>query len=221
MHHWSIFEDKNGLVNVRIRFTKCDEDNTNEASFRRISDKQVKRNRQRAIRHQNNRAEARITKSQASEQNLDISTELPRGLEDTFISETVPLDSPVIVEPTPEDYMNTSLVSCDQSHEDIECTSEPLRTDETDTVSDCESANTSIVSKVPQLKAKKYLVSKDQFKRCDRCSTSVTVAKNVHRIKMYYCNRCREYACENCYFGLKMNRRIEKHDRHRDRVKEV
>ena len=98
LSNWSIFEDKNGIINVRLRFTKCDETNTVEpASFCRKSDTQMKRDRDRAGRYRNAHA-GRITRSQASEQNVDDSLELPRCSEEHFISELAPLDSPVRVQ---------------------------------------------------------------------------------------------------------------------------
>ena len=57
--------------------------------------------------------------------------------------------------------------------------------------------------------------------RCHRCSTSTIVAKNVDFIKMYRCHECKQYICEKCHLGAKGHRRYLKHDKHRDKVKEI
>ena len=91
---WNIYNDKNNCVNVRLRFTKLDEENNIEnVSFRRKSDNQVRRDRQRAAHHQT----TQIARSKTEDKNSDVSLELPRFTEETFVSETGLIGSPVSV----------------------------------------------------------------------------------------------------------------------------
>ena len=104
LSNWSIFDDKNGCVNVRLRFTKCDESNkTEHVSFRRKSQNQLNRDRERerAIHHQNTES-TRILKSHKSDTNEDLSTELPRSSEENVVSDVANVYSPASVQLDPE-----------------------------------------------------------------------------------------------------------------------
>ena len=243
LSNWSIFEDKNGQVNVRLRFSKHEESSEVEhtVSYRRKSDAQVKRDRDRAIHHRNRpTCDGRITRSRASEHSKDdIVSELPRCSEEFSASESTPLalDSPVSVEMDNYDP-NMSQVIHDQSCEDKLSTGAGGTSE-----SDCEDTDTDSnniqepvevipdtvcrPTAIPNIRNdRKFMkktysarVGKLKFKgmeyRCHRCTTSITVAKHVDLIRMYHCDQCKLYICEKCS-GL-----TQKHTKHRDRLKEV
>ena len=102
LSNWSIFEDKNGLVNVRLRFTKSEGNVATEpASFRRKSDKQLTRDQDRAARHQNQRARI-VTRSRTVDHVEEDTPEISRCPEDYVFSEPAPMISPVNVQLNPE-----------------------------------------------------------------------------------------------------------------------
>ena len=95
LRNWSIFEEKNGAIVVRLRFddsvTNSENESTNgtHVSFKRKSERQMRRDRNRAARHKDTYVGNR------SVQDDDASPELPRHAEQN-ISDTTPLDfSPV------------------------------------------------------------------------------------------------------------------------------
>ena len=109
LHNWSIFEDKSEFINVRIRFTKCDDTNTvnTNVSYRRVSESQARRNQDRAACHR-----AAGSRMQTRSQVVHPSPELQRGSEeeDIYNSELTPMPpvTPESVQGLPE----TDTVVC-------------------------------------------------------------------------------------------------------------
>ena len=65
------------------------------------------------------------------------------------------------------------------------------------------------------------LSQRDIDSRCHRCMISDVVARHVNFIKMYYCSRCKMKICEHCYIGSGSKRRTDRHDKHKDKVREL
>ena len=140
LHNWSIFEDNSDYINVRIRFTKHEDINTvQNASYRRISEAQARRNRERAARHRDTAAR-RPTRIQ----NLHLTPEIPRYADGNVgNSETTPVALPVspeLVLETPEIDTHLLEVSSPVIHAEPQTCGEKPETDHLDTSnvrSDC------------------------------------------------------------------------------------
>ena len=94
LRNWSIFEEKNGAIVVKLRFensvTNSENNSRNHVSFKRKSESQMQRDRNRAARRRNTYMASATSVQDGS------STELPRHSERNSISDTTPLDfSPV------------------------------------------------------------------------------------------------------------------------------
>ena len=76
LKNWTIYEDNSEFINVRIRFTKCeDSESVDNMSYRRVSEAQTRRNRERAARHRDAAETRRNTRSQTAH----LTPEIPRG----------------------------------------------------------------------------------------------------------------------------------------------
>ena len=97
LHNWSIFEDNSDFINVRIRFTKHEDtaEPAQNISYRRVSEAQSKRSRERAARH-------RDAASRRTNPTAETTVENARSDGHLDLSETGPLVlfmSPESVEP--------------------------------------------------------------------------------------------------------------------------
>ena len=89
---WQIFEDKRNFVHLRLRFTKQDinvSSDDQNASFRRKSAKQVKRDRERVSRHKDSRTSSPIRERPPTRASMNAPIEEPRNAESTALSESV------------------------------------------------------------------------------------------------------------------------------------
>ena len=233
---------------LKIRFGDSEngenvDPNTN-VHFKRKSDTQISRDNRRAELHnQRNHVNTRSkTKASATnvanlEENVDSTIETfrnsglvnqsPLSLTPGACSMDYDYSSPLVTVESPPVISREITVT---NHNNMSVPASPVHSENTvsenesccDTVHDdfvlpsVESCKSSDKKRVVR---RKY-INKHKDVRCHRCSTSDVVAKHVEFIKMYRCGKCRLYICEKCYFGLD-RRRFEKHDGHRDRIKEL
>ena len=82
-------------MNVRLRFTKLDStvDTNDQISYRRKSDTQMKRDRERAMCHRSTLAGVDATSQASADAKVDV--ELPRVSEEYSLSATAPVFTPV------------------------------------------------------------------------------------------------------------------------------
>ena len=112
---WQIFEDKRNIVHLRLRFTKQDTNVSSDdqnTSFRRKSDNQVKRDRERARRHKDSRTSSPIRDRPPTRASKNTFIEKPRDSESTALSEPVPS---VEVSPVRGSQFTLSTESLDHS----------------------------------------------------------------------------------------------------------
>ena len=248
LSNWSIFDDKNGCINVRLRFTKCDETNKAEhVSFRRKSQNQLNRDRERAIHHQNTES-TRILRSHKSDTNEDISAELPRSSEENVVSDVAHVYSPASVQLDPEADMYvpcSSPVNHEQSA-DFSSTPEHLASENSaayqtsdeesvDTTDDLEQFNqkSDVSATCDTVKVSDSIKSRKSSKK----SYAVHVRNTKSQYKEARCHRCytsdtvakhveliKMFYCNKCkvYICEKCyKKRSEMHAKHREKLKEI
>ena len=107
LNSWSIYENKDGFVVINIRFNQNTEHVTPDQSisYRRISAKQMNRNKQRTQSHQNHNVDSPTTQTK-KRKILDMSPEQNR-MEACTVSYNTNIDTPEIVpsRPVEPDYM--------------------------------------------------------------------------------------------------------------------
>ena len=219
MQNWSVYEEISGSTVVKLRFTKSinsDSELAHHQSFRRKSEAQSQRDRNRAARH---RAASTgvTTRGQASAGTRTVVNEPPepsRDPETIFHSEAGPLEaSPVQLNPEAPMF-DPVIRSCDS--EDCESLDLDQITDRgnvsAEALSELSDVNVSMptvenenILEMPSLSNKSrtvkhkstYTVFRDIL--CEKCYTSIRIAVNVDKIKMLRCKKCKVNICENCY----------------------
>ena len=249
LSNWSIYDDKNGCVNVRLRFTKCDDIKTEHVSFRRKSQNQLNRDRERAIHHKTdkNTQSTRILRSHMSDVNEDEPLELPRSSEENCASDMAHVYSPVSVQMDPEAEIYvpcSSPVNHDESA-DFPSTPEHLAPENSaayhtsdvesiDTTDDLEQFNQE--SDVSASDTVKVSESNKPRKYCKK-EYVVHMKKIKSQFKEVRCHRCytsdtvakhveliKMFYCSTCrvYICEKCYpKRSEKHAKHREKLKEI
>ena len=187
--NWSIYEEKSGNIVVRLRFTKI-EDGGNDTnvirsqSFRKKSEAQAKRDRERAARHRS----GVTTRSQAAQAATE-SAELARGEEQICDSDTLPPDMSPVVELDPEAL---SFDPCSVSHSSATGDSSTIANDTSPTVMsedlyckeyDCNMSFPPTPDDVP----------------CGLCCFECLKTPEYHGHKTIRCDTCNRYICQLCY----------------------
>ena len=213
LKNWSIFEDSNENIIVRLRFTKQEDTNVvpSPQSFRRKSDAQVQRDRDRAARHRSARTEM-VTRSRAATGlTNDVSIEEPRHIKTILNSETGPLEISHISE------LNASAESFSPESVSLDMTAGGLCADNNDSLLsvdsiELETVNTSDITEThleceqpiddvlcASVKDHPKHANKCKKIRCMGCHNRFTGGTAVYNIKMMRCEKCKVTMCEDCY----------------------
>ena len=240
LKNWSLFDDlKSGIVTLKLRFTKLDTTSAVQSqSFRRKSGGQIQRDCEIAERHRARKHTMATMSLDVAE--ADISQDITCEGEELSGSETIPTLNytpvvdcdlnpgaacfiPQLADRDSTDYQNTCDIKSDQCSENLSGDIEQNLIEIVDYSHDLTATNSS-KSLNSRRKTREVcvgkLTKKDKDSRCHRCFISDEVAKHVDFIKMFYCSQCKVNICENCFIGTNGKRRIEKHDKHKGKVKE-
>ena len=227
LRNWSIFEEKNGAIVVRLRFNNSDTNSVNvrasHVSFKRKSENQLQRDRKRAVRHKDSHV-ANVTSSRSVEDCA--SPELTRHADQT-ISDTTPLEfSPVeLVSPNnspvkhdgeqqiqdPHSKLNSSFVSLSSlpepnletnswMHDEASC--------EIDIHSDYADSNSDAASSIPsiphQISTAEECEDNEDFLSTyvcndEACSYGTRDLLGLCFVNISVCHKCKDvYLCEEC-----------------------
>ena len=85
LHSWNIFEERNGQIVVKIKFSGGHIDQSNQASYKRKAPNQVKRDENRLAKHRD-----RVTKAAPKSACLASGTTHPAFFSRTFFGEAKP-----------------------------------------------------------------------------------------------------------------------------------
>ena len=217
LKNWSIFEETSGSTVVRLRFTKNGDNNvvTSPQSFRRKSETQAQRDRDRAARHRDARTGA-TTRSQASADRTlaSESPELARHSETISAGNTAPsLEvSPVQLNASAECFDpesvdhnsaagdgstngNTSLLSLESMDTySLDMMPSEYPDDSTSIVTESIIEEPSYTSYAGATGIINHKGRKEIL--CRRCHATVAVASAVYGIKMMHCDKCKVHVCE-------------------------
>ena len=225
LRNWSIFEEKNGAIVVRLRFDSSDTNSENDTagkshvSYKKKSESQLRRDRNRAARH-NNAFVRDETRSESVQDST--SPELPRHAEQIIISDTTPLDfSPVQLSPSATSLrpVNHGSAQQIQGHStkqnssfgsmltlDTTSTSEELSCAiEMHSDSDFAYLDTSAAAYLPPIpheipKADYYEETNDGYTCLDEaCSYGPRDLVGVCFVNISICHKCKNvYLCDEC-----------------------
>ena len=218
LQNWSVFEEISGSTVVKLRFTKSmnsESEVSHHQSFRRKSDSQIQRDRNRAVRHRADRTGV-TTRRQASagmEAVVNESPEQSRDPETIYDSEPGPLEvSPMQLDPAAPMFDPESLIH-NSDIEDSDSQDLDQITERGNVCAEALSELSDVNITMPTMENETFLEMPSQSKRktakhkhtafrdilCVKCVTSIRIATHVDKIKMLRCQKCKVNICENCY----------------------
>ena len=228
LKNWSIFDDViNGSTIVKLRFTKssdCEIDTTPQ-HFRRKSDSQVARDRDRAARHQTrgvmtrSRAAAAEKVPSAEILRRDSSSETVRSLESCSSVQLNPLAANFSPQPSglesvdrgSNNIANISISSIESQEVEMPVVNDADAQELHNGEQNDEILNSSneVLAETIQsdnlsrntacVKTKPKYISKDKKFQCKNCHNRFTGGTADYNIKVYYCWKCKITICGLCY----------------------